>query len=510
MSKAIGLLLLVIIFGLSCPGPPPIVPIDFPAGDFDPSEFCIDFEQASAEGAVNGANAALLYGDLGIYLPSNPIIFNNSALCEGFQCLYQGDPGSARPEVSCGPLEIQIHPDLQAGKVKFEARNVGFISTPVEIVATAFGGEEGAEVEVDQYRKVSLSTLGDLRPVENVTVESSGISEPPITKLIVEYGTCPPHVVIDNLCFTPKERTVGTIGQSDAGADRLIYYFDNTGSESSIQLANLSNSEVRVHVQVWIANSTIAPCEEIDFYDTYTPKDVHTYDTLNLAKNNGDPLGISGDTLSGKYGFIVISKSDGPPNSLIGSMRIHNFNGFEYITNAVAPESVNTSSNKFGIVNFNNVNGNHFSELIGFTYTVIEDDTVYASSGISTVFGSPFDEILIFDENENDISCSPQQFSCSEGNANVGIDPSLRNPKDPDNVVCRSRILSTTNSAGWLKLPFADTVCTEPFVGDEDGNCMYDTYFVGFIGLAGSTVITPTLNYGTFDSWWGGKTIDEE
>ena len=520
MYRALGFLILLVSFIYSCGGGP-IVPTDHPGGDHEPNAFCINFERAENDGALNGANAALLYRDLGVTFPSNPEIINNGALCGGAgpfpgpirnQCLIQGDPGSARPERSCGPLEILIDTGLQAGRVEFEARNVGLISIPVEIVATAYDNsgavdESGELIPIDEVRIVSQSELGDLRPVELITLESDP-TELPITRVVVEYGTCPPHVVINDLCITPKERSIGTIGQSDAGADRLVYYYDNRGSETSIQLANISSETVEVNVQMWIVNSTIHACEEINFLDTYTPYDVHTYDTLNWQRNNGSSLSI-GDSLSGKYGFIVISKSEGPSNSLIGSMNIHNFNGYVYQTNAVAPESANTSSNKFGAVNFNNVNGNHFSELIGFTYTVIDEDTVYASSGITTNIGTIDNQILIVDENENLISCSRHQFSCSDGNANVGIDHSLPNNRDPDNVVCASNILST-NSAGFLQLPFGDTVCTDPGAGDSEGNCMYDTYFVGFFGLSGSTVIAPNLNYATFDSWWGGKTIDEE
>jgi len=511
MNRALGLLILLIIFAASCGGGP-IVPTDHPGGEHEPEEFCINFERNSADGAVDGANAALLYRELGITFPSNPVIINNGALCGGAgvvpgpinnQCLFQGDPGAARPERSCGPLEILIDPGLEVGKVEFEARNVGFISTPVEIVATAYGEEDGVEVQVDQYRKVSLSRLGDLQPFEIVKIESLG-SEPPITRVVVEYRTCPPHVVINNLCIKPKQRAISTIGQSDAGANRLVYYFDNRERKSYIQLANLSDSEVEVHVQVWMVNSTIAECEEIDFYDNYTAKDVHTYDMLDIIRNNGPTLSFPPGLLSGIYGFVVISKSEGPSDSLVGSMRIVDNAGYEYKTNAVAPESVRTSRNKFGSVNFNNSNGNRFSELIGFTYTILSPDTVYASGGIATLFGTVTDNILIVDKSENEISCSPRQFSCSDGEANIGLDYSLPNNNDPDRVTCPTNIINASNNAGWYYLPFADTVCTDPAIIDSEGNCLYDIHFVGFIGLNNGS------SSGTFDSWWGGKISDDE
>ena len=78
----------------------------------------------------------------------------------------------------------------------------------------------------------------------------------------------------------------GPIIQTDAGADRLVYYFDTRDRKSYVQLANLSNDPATVHVQVFIANSDFGICEEIDFFDTYTPTDVHTYDMANLLRNS--------------------------------------------------------------------------------------------------------------------------------------------------------------------------------------------------------------------------------
>lgn len=508
MNRAKGIFLILILFAVSCahPGADP-EPLDFHPGDLEPGRFCIDFEETTRGEAINGVNAALLYNDLGINFPSNPIIFNNSALCDGFQCLYQGDPGAARPERSCGPLEIRIHPDLLAGKVEFEARNIGFISIPVEIVATAYGDEDGAEVEVDQYRKVSRSTLGDLRPVEIVTVESietHEMTEPPITKVIVNYGTCPPHVTIDNLCITPKDRVVGTIGQSDAGADRLVYYFDNRERKSYVQLANLSDSPIDVHVQVWMVNSTTATCEEIDFYDTYSGLDVHTYDILNITRNDGPPLMWPPLYLSGIYGFVVVSRSTGPSNSLVGVMKIIDDAGYEYRTNAIAPESVSTASNMFGNINFNNINGNKFSDLIGFTYSETSSPDGVFAEGVASVFGQPGKEIMILDEDENITSCSPVTFSCSDGSANIAIDNSLPTSKAPGGRACNTSIINAGNDSGSIYMPFESSFCTNPAVGDEDNNCLYDTHFVGFIGLNNGD------GSGSFDSWWGGEITDDE
>lgn len=529
MYRALGFLILLVSFVYSCGGGT-IVPTDHPGGDHEPNEFCIDFERANSEGAVNGANALLLYRELGITFPSNPVIINNGALCGGSgaipgpinnQCLFQGDPGSARPERSCGPLEILIDPGLEAGKVEFEARNVGFISIPVEIVATAYDDsgavdEFGELIPVDQVRIVSRSELGDLRPVEFITLESDP-SELPITSVVVDYTTCPPHVVIDNLCIEPKERQRSrTVGQSDAGADRLVYYFDNRNRKSYIQLANLSNSEIEVHVQIWLANSTLQDCEEIDFIDMYTPNDLHTYDTLNLSSNSGEvPLDGVSAQLAGKYGFVVISKSDGPSDSLVGTMRIIDDAGYEYKTNAVAPESKSTNSDMFGDINFNNISS--ASELIGFTYSELPGVAPVAAHGVSTTFGDPsgreifiigdfIDEDMGGSGTSTILTCSPLTFACNDTFTNIGIDRSLPNMINPSGrVACNTSVIGADHQAGWLYLPYRSTSCTvDSAVGDGEGNCIYDTHFVGFIGLTNGS------SSGFFDSWWGGEIIDVE
>ena len=288
----------------------------------------------------------------------------------------------------------------------------------------------------------------------------------------------------------------GPIHVTDGGADRLVYYFDTRGRQSYVQLANLSGSSIMVHVQIWTANSSIAACEEIDFFDTYSEKDVHTYDMSNIVANDAPPFTLSLE--AGAYGFVVISLSSGTSNSLVGTFRIIDDSGYEYRANASAPELTSTDTSAAGRINFNNTNGNNSSELIGFTYAEISPDTVYASSGVSSVFGnvaSP-DLILINDEFENDISCSPVAFSCSDGFTNIGIDNSLPNSKAPGSRLCNTSIISPANDSGHLDMPFEDFVCDDPVVGEVDGTCAVNTHFTGFIGLNDGS------GSGSFDTWW--------
>ena len=541
MRTAKGTFLLLILIAVSCPGPGPApepVPIDSHPADLPVERYCIDFEERSNLEAVNGANAALLYSDLGVIFTSSPVIHDNITISSGAQSLFQGNPRAARPELTCGPLEFNIRPELHTKEVEFEARNIGFISTPVLVTATAYGEDSGVEVVVNERSFISQSRFGDLRPFEIIKLVSE-TGEPPITRVRVEYGTCPydvmpgdtcvppedeegredgtldatclPHVVIDNLCITPEEKPE-TFGQSDRGANRLVYYFDNEGvfpidgaqRHTYIQLANIKDSSVDVHVQIFIANTYLEMCEELDFYDTLTPYDEHTYDTLNIISNSISTPIYTTNPLESKYGFVVISVSDGPSESLIGSMRIKDQAGYEYRTSAVEPMRLTPRANLNGIVNFNGDAGNIYSDLIGIAFSETETaDTVY-TIGVTAVFGGEEDSIIITDENANRITCPETVFSCDDDDTiNYYIDFSLPGNFTKDRV-CRTSILTPGNKAGVLVLPFKRSICTDPAVGDEEGNCTFDTYFAGFVGLNNSS------DEGTFDSWWGGEDTDDE
>lgn len=173
------------------------------------AEFCIDFEDGVFP-ATNGANASSIYGDLGVWFPTAPRIFRQPPLFSGFQGLFQGNPDEARLGDSCGPLEIAFDESLEIARVSFDARNVGFIDRPVAISAVAF---DASGTEVDNRSLISRSRPGDLRPFERIelashpgdaTAEPPILEEPPVTRVVVEYRTCPPHVAIDNLCVEPK------------------------------------------------------------------------------------------------------------------------------------------------------------------------------------------------------------------------------------------------------------------------------------------------------------------
>ncbi len=286
------------------------------------------------------------------------------------------------------------------------------------------------------------------------------------------------------------------IDQTDTGVNRLVAFFDTRDRDTFVQVTNVSSSSVNIHVQVFDILSPFIECEECDFDDTLTANDTHVYDMENLVTNSGvreECPGITEET----YGFVVISttvlqKGGGP---LIGTFRIIDESGYEYRTNAAGPSG--PARLAFDeIVNFSEANGNNLSDLVGITFVSIDNSSVYASPGVATIFGSIGNEILIYDELEDDTSCSPTVFACAEGVLDRGIDNSLPNSAGEVNRVCATSTLNS-NSSGWLDLPFAGFSCTDPAVGIA-GECteIFPPYFVGFIGLNNGN------GTGSMDSWW--------
>ena len=186
-------------------------------------------------------------------------------------------------------------------------------------------------------------------------------------------------LVLAFLLVIPMQAKAGLpiepIDQTDTGANRLIYYYDEVGRHTYIQLTNTSDEQVCVHVQVFEANDF---CNEVDFDDCLSAGDTNVYDMENLP---GNP------DLSESYGFVAVSLESGPDFSLIGMFRIIDDNGFEYRTNAAGSEDPLAFSELFNILNFNDVTGNNLSDVIGITYVALGPGQVYASPAIGTVFG---------------------------------------------------------------------------------------------------------------------------
>ena len=266
---------------------------------------------------------------------------------------------------------------------------------------------------------------------------------------------------------------------------------------STFQIANIGASLMDIHVQIFNVTGQAVECEELEFDDQLSPNDVHTYDFSNLISNS-DADSLSGESvppndLSNGYGFIVVSRISGPTNSILGVIRVKDNDGYDYRANAAGEESGFDFAFD-NVVSFGGANGNTFSELIGITYVDLGSNTVYASSGVATIFGNMSADILIYNENENDTVCSPASFSCSNGNLNIGIDNSVPQTKGNTNRACNTNMLGS-NSAAFLSMPFDSFECTDPLVDDGSNGCINSAFFVGFIGLNNGN------GSGSFDSW---------
>jgi hypothetical protein len=284
------------------------------------------------------------------------------------------------------------------------------------------------------------------------------------------------------------------INQTDTGVDRLVAFFDTRDRDTFIQVTNTSDMDVSIHVQIYDVTGPAQDCEQCDFNDILTAHDTHVYDIDNLVTNATSSEQCSGLPDGETHGFMVISHTDGPNDSLIGMFRIIDASGYEYRANAAGSEDQIAVESNNEIVNFNLANGNNLSDLVGITYVSLDTGNVHADPNIVAIFGSAVNQILIYDQAEQFNSCSPTTFSCAPGNMDKGIDNALPNSKDGTRVCATSTLNS--NSSGWLHLPFNTFSCTDGVFGNPDGTCTEDPFFVGFIGLNNGN------GTGSMDSWW--------
>lgn len=309
-------------------------------------------------------------------------------------------------------------------------------------------------------------------------------------------------LVLAFLLLVPMQAFAGSVNNfydpidnTDTGANRLIYYYDQLGRETFVQVTNTSDSFVSIHVQVFEADDF---CNEVDFIYDLTPAQTVVFDVANLP---GSP------DLTDSYGFVAVTVLDSEfSNPLIGSFRIIDSEGYEYRTNAASSEGEFefTPGEFWNVLNFNNVNDPAFSDVVGITYVALPDGNVYASPGVGTQFGtgSSSEQVLIFDHQENFNSCSPVTFACDPTLINRGIDNSVPNTQGFDRICNTSKLEGDAEpvDSGWLLLPFVGNLCLDPAVSGGSGTgddfiCAFPTYFVGFLGLNNGD------GTGSMDSW---------
>lgn len=250
------------------------------------------------------------------------------------------------------------------------------------------------------------------------------------------------------------------------GAPQIYSFWDLRHRSSFFQITNTFGSQINVHVQVFNA---AASCEEADFDVKLTPFQTQVFDLTNLPTPGG-PVGLTGG-----FGFVVATdraKND----SLLGNFRIIDDSGYEYRTNSAqfflpSPTSTIINASEYTF-NFNDVGGTTSADVVGIAVSKAGTNNV-APATVTFGQAGTSNSVLIFDDAENALSCSPATFAC-DATLDRGINQSIGNSQGG------SRICSGVATKGFVDLPVRSTT------GD---------FFVGFIGLNNGSS-------GSMDSWW--------
>lgn len=260
---------------------------------------------------------------------------------------------------------------------------------------------------------------------------------------------------------------------------QMVGYWDLRNRNSFVQVTNTSNDGITVHVQIFNAASN---CLEVDFYDTYTPVDTHVYDLRGIVRNDGGPLSIA--LPDGGFGIIVVTNVAGVFGPAIldlvltGNFRVVDLAGYEYRSNMDGVINFLTLAASDLTFNFNNVNGNSLSDVVGI---ILADSGPGFFEVIAAGQFITFD-VFIFDQFENPISCDFTTFACTASSLNVGVNGALPNSRGAGSL-CPANV----DTVGHVRL-FAVTASP----GAD--------YFTGFVGLNNGD------GTGSMDTWWAPLT----
>ena len=202
------------------------------------------------------------------------------------------------------------------------------------------------------------------------------------------------------------------IGESDTTAFQLVSFFDLRERDTFIQLTTNDQDAPRVHVQIFNVDEN---CNEYDFFDQYTVNDTHVYNLRDIITNDGNPSGVV--LPDNAYGIVVFTAvtSDGlfiRPDSLFGNVRVLDNLGYEYRTNMLGIIDSETPSDIDDFfINFNQISGVTFSDIIGITIDNTAESEVTAADIVSINLVLDVD---ILDLDENIFSCRNVIFACTD------------------------------------------------------------------------------------------------
>ena len=208
---------------------------------------------------------------------------------------------------------------------------------------------------------------------------------------------------------------------TDNPSIQLVSYYDLRDRESFLQVTNVLNNNITLHVQIFNVN---LDCTENNFYDTLTGADTHVYNLRDITTNNGEPSGVN--LLDDAYGFAVITIVEGVGGEsiddlddlLIGNFRIIDNSGYEYRTNMngyIADEPFGFGIGESLTFNFNQLGGANQADIVGIAFE-------RGGPGHVEVLATNFEavnvifDVDITDNRENQFSCRDVMFACINEN----------------------------------------------------------------------------------------------
>lgn len=259
---------------------------------------------------------------------------------------------------------------------------------------------------------------------------------------------------------------------TEVGSYQLTSYYDLRSRESLVQVSNISNQPVAIHVQIF--QNDVAGCPERNFYDTLTGNDTHVYNLRDL-QGNGAPVNIA--LADDSHGFVVITEVENAnigassisTNNLIGNFRIIDSAGYEYRTNSSGTASNANFSESRAIrytFNFNQLGNTNLSDVVAIAF----DDGGTGETGVderSVTFAAN-----IYNDAENPTSCDLVEFACGAPTdiLNQGINDLFLNTNG-DNLICPGN----NTSDGFVELIVVNNFQTGQealigFAGLNNGN----------------------------------------
>lgn len=304
--------------------------------------------------------------------------------------------------------------------------------------------------------------------------------------------------------------------QTEIGTVTMYNYFDQRERQTYIQVTNICNEVVVVHVQIWnVANK----CFETDFFDEFTRNDTHVYDFNDIQMNSSAfQIPLTGEFEDG-YGAVVVQHVKGvngeefptngknAKNCLIGNMRILDDVGYEYRTNSAgeARGSGNRERRREYSFNFNMEGDTVLSDVIIIPIGEENDDGRAELENIEDAF--IVIKPIIYNENEIPLSCPRTLFACLDHDA--PLPPSLLNlivqeGADGNELAFEQWGFNLGINNKYENSRGAPSICGGQIptghvrirLASENGGDSDAEVIVGFIGINNG------VDRGTFDSMW--------